>query len=701
MTRDVIVDLLIDTNETLSAAIVIITLSILLYNLTRNIYDRVNRASSILLGCVMVAYLADSFIGLAPSASILEAWFRWQWVGVAFVPAALFHLSDALLATTGRVSRRKRRIASRILYVVGGCFVVLALFSDLLIKDLQGDPIVYMSPGDVFPIYLLYFVLALAGAMFNIVRAWRRCLTRHTRRRMTYLLSVFPTPALGIFPYSLVLSLFISDINAVPEGWLWLVFNIANLAILAMIVFMAYPLAFYGSYEPDRVIRARFLEFMIRGPLIGVAVIFVIESLPRFTHRFGLPFIEILPFAVVGVMLFLHWMATLLIPALERVLVYASDQDQARLLRQISDNLLTKTDSLQLQEALLAAICDQLQVPSAFVASIQPDGKARLEQVIGYIPGENGDTPVATPPTSAKGASSQFTARVPAHEFADIEFDLDMQNILQVGEFFHWGAFWLKPLHLPNKLVTEEIPLNQQALLGVLGIWSDTPNLDLSPEQRRIFDILVLRISYILMDMRMQARLLASLQELVETTTIQSQIATPTPVSPYGQLALPATEATPVIQTTVNGSVVHDPEFNEYVKDALRDYWGGPKLSGSQLLHLHMVNQAAEDEEGNRVRALRRILNEAIESLRPPGQQNLTTTEWILYNILEMRFLQGRKVKEVARRLAMSTSDFYRKQRIAIEEVARIIAETELQILEQANLTEAISQDKNPDETPA
>ncbi len=48
-----------------------------------------------------------------------------------------------------------------------------------------------------------------------------------------------------------------------------------------------------------------------------------------------------------------------------------------------------------------------------------------------------------------------------------------------------------------------------------------------------------------------------------------------------------------------------------------------------------------------------------------------------MYNILEMRFLQGRKVRDVAYRLAMSESDLYRKQRLAIEEVARQIADME------------------------
>jgi DNA-directed RNA polymerase specialized sigma subunit len=48
-----------------------------------------------------------------------------------------------------------------------------------------------------------------------------------------------------------------------------------------------------------------------------------------------------------------------------------------------------------------------------------------------------------------------------------------------------------------------------------------------------------------------------------------------------------------------------------------------------------------------------------------------------LYNILELKFIQGMRVRDIAHRLAMSESDLYRKQRIAIEQVARALAEME------------------------
>ena len=42
-----------------------------------------------------------------------------------------------------------------------------------------------------------------------------------------------------------------------------------------------------------------------------------------------------------------------------------------------------------------------------------------------------------------------------------------------------------------------------------------------------------------------------------------------------------------------------------------------------------------------------------------------------------MKFIEGRKVREVAGRLAMSEADLYRKQRVAVEAVAHAILEME------------------------
>ena len=119
-----------------------------------------------------------------------------------------------------------------------------------------------------------------------------------------------------------------------------------------------------------------------------------------------------------------------------------------------------------------------------------------------------------------------------------------------------------------------------------------------------------------------------------------------------------------------------DSDLVEWVKDALTHYWGGPKLTNSPLMKLRSVQMLSEEYEGNASNALRALLRRAVDQIKPEGDRRFTS-EWILYNILEMKFIEGRKVREVAGRLAMSEADLYRKQRVAVEAVARAILEME------------------------
>ena len=124
--------------------------------------------------------------------------------------------------------------------------------------------------------------------------------------------------------------------------------------------------------------------------------------------------------------------------------------------------------------------------------------------------------------------------------------------------------------------------------------------------------------------------------------------------------------------------------MSKWVKDALSHYWGGPKLSQSPLMKLAVVQKAIHQYEGNPTNALRAILLEGIQRVRPSGDRRFTG-EWILYNILDLKFLEGRKVREIAMRLAMSEADLYRKQRVAIESVAGAIIDMEQQARKEEN----------------
>jgi hypothetical protein len=78
------------------------------------------------------------------------------------------------------------------------------------------------------------------------------------------------------------------------------------------------------------------------------------------------------------------------------------------------------------------------------------------------------------------------------------------------------------------------------------------------------------------------------------------------------------------------------------------------------------------------------VLRSAINQLKPEGDRQFTN-EWILYNLLDLKYLSGWKVKDIARKLSLSEADLYRKQRIAISAVSNQIINMEKSVTEKYN----------------
>ncbi|MBZ0307695.1 MAG: hypothetical protein K8I82_16630, partial [Anaerolineae bacterium] len=153
MNRDFWISFLEFSNNSLIVTIVMGAGSILMYSLSRNLWDRVTRANSILLTCITIVSVMDGLIALDPQSDSVEVWLRLQWMGIAFVPAAIFHLADALLTTTGLVSRGRRRNVRRALYLLSASIMLVASLTDLFIRDFTPQPIPYMRVGPLFPVY--------------------------------------------------------------------------------------------------------------------------------------------------------------------------------------------------------------------------------------------------------------------------------------------------------------------------------------------------------------------------------------------------------------------------------------------------------------------------------------------------------------------------------------------------------------------
>jgi hypothetical protein len=314
---------------------------------------------------------------------------------------------------------------------------------------------------------------------------------------------------------------------------------------------------------------------------------------------------------------------------------------------------MTTRDMNQLLDSVLAATCEVIRTPTAFVAVITPEGP-KLESVVGPL-----------------GIEKHVWAESDLQELAEQNGDgfVAESELKLIGGFLIWQDFWIRPLRsgLDN------------AVLGILGIRaiSDEPNL--TEVELEAFDRLVAQATKALEDRILQLEVFAAVEGLLpEVTSLQQRRSKAT----FG--------GTPVLTAPESSAILTtDPQFNNMVWDALSHYWGGPKLSESPLVRLQIVQRAIGRYEGNSTKALRAILAEAVEQQRPEGERNMTTAEWILYNILELKFIQGLRVRDVARRLAMSESDLYRKQRVAIESVAQTIHVMEDEVASDSSETES------------
>ena len=221
---------------------------------------------------------------------------------------------------------------------------------------------------------------------------------------------------------------------------------------------------------------------------------------------------------------------------------------------------------------------------------------------------------------------------------------------------FEWGRYYLVLL---RSRVSGET-------LGLLGLWAETsapvPAADKAqflPEELLGLGQFAARASSALEDRRLQRDVFTALDRLLPQIE-----------------AIQRMRAAAAYPHPANVELLESAELASLIKEALSHYWGGPKLLNSPLMQLQVVEQALREHDGNAANALRAVLARAVERLKPEGQRKFTA-EWVLYNILELKFMQDLRVRDVALRLALSEADLYRKQRIALEEVAAAIRDME------------------------
>ncbi|MGC9347148.1 MAG: hypothetical protein ACP5JG_03325 [Anaerolineae bacterium] len=612
------VDFLSKANDVLTAGVGATALALLLYLLFYNRGSRVAQSFVGLLSCVVIVYLMDilmtNIAGPAYAGWLLHA----QWIGIAFTPALYLEFVRAIRRTVMLDHYPTwLRPAS---FGLSGLVALLALGTEWVVRDTVISAGVYhLRPGPLFyPFAALFGLVALWGLRETLL-ARQRCYTHTARRRMAYLSIGFVAPAMGVFPYLLLTGW----PAMVPSALLQIFLIVGNIAVATMSALMTYSVAFFGTLMPSRVIKHRLVRFLLRGPATTIVALAVfglglvlepILGLGRYT----------LSLVALAVAIILAQLGVELSKPVIDLMLYRDGAVEVTQVQELSQRLLTTADLKQFLENVLAAICELLHSDGGFLAILE-DGRLRWEIWCDLWMSQD--------------------------EISDIPLTKVIQT-RQEDHFIRWDGYWVVPIR----------DRSDQELLGLVGLRAPEVEIPLDEDQKHQLDQLLLQSSAALADRRLQQVVFDAFTPLLpELRDIQMR---------GGMMRYEG-------ESVVGFSLSQSPELPQWVHDALSHYWGGPRLTENPLLELEVVKQAALDYDGNVVKGLRSVLTNAIERLRPDGERKLTTPEWLLYNILEMKFLRGQKVRQVAMRLAVSESDLYRKQRVAIENLAGILIEME------------------------
>jgi hypothetical protein len=615
-------------NQLLSAGISITAFSLLLYALSFNLKDKVARGFAFIMACVVVVFVGESVADVVSTPKWVEIWYQIQWIGIIFLPVAYLVISDAVLATTGRPSRGRRTLLIKINFGISIIFLGTIPFY-LLVGPLVSENVVapHLQRTDLTWIFSAFYILNMIWAWVNFQRAYHRTGTRSGKRRMGYLIAGAFAPALGSFPYLL----FGSSFAASNPYVFWLAAVASNILVSGLIIIMAYAVAFFGVPWPDRVVKRRLIKWVLRGPITASTVL----ALTTLTRRAGDPAAFFAPVVMAGTFLLMQFLITMFSPIWERWFLLGESKDKLTTLQNLEERLFTLEDLKQFMESVLAAICDRMQTDRAFVATMRSDGMDVLVRIGDKVDYDNQEISRQIIDVTRKG------------------------NQRTDPGLFTWGDFWIFPLFSSA---------NPEELLGFLGV--EIPQEELHDEQRDALKILIDRARLALDDRYLQQQVFSSIEDLEPAMDRIQQLR-----------AAARYDSTTVLTAEVD-TIIDETTITKWVRDALSDYWGGPDLSESPLLQLEVVQNSLTEHEGITVRAVRAILKDAIDKIRPEGTRRFTL-DWVLYNILEMKFLKGQKVRDVAKRLAMSEANLYRKQKVAIEIVAKTILEMEKQAREE------------------
>lgn len=113
-------------------------------------------------------------------------------------------------------------------------------------------------------------------------------------------------------------------------------------------------------------------------------------------------------------------------------------------------------------------------------------------------------------------------------------------------------------------------------------------------------------------------------------------------------------------------------DLTRHVRDALRNLYDPIHLQRHPLVALLGLGPSPGETAGE---ALRKLLRETIDMLRPAPSVPASRPEWLGYRLLQLHYVRALSQTDVSEELGISEASFYRYQREAIEAVVSILWE--------------------------
>jgi CheY-like chemotaxis protein len=116
--------------------------------------------------------------------------------------------------------------------------------------------------------------------------------------------------------------------------------------------------------------------------------------------------------------------------------------------------------------------------------------------------------------------------------------------------------------------------------------------------------------------------------------------------------------------------MIDNAAFVRHVKDALDNLYDPVHLQVHPLIDALTLRRLPRETGGE---ALRKLLWEAVDALKPPASVPLHRPEWLSYRLLSLHYIQLFDQEAVQRELGLAERTFYRRLQEAVEAVASVL----------------------------